>query len=213
MKRICAVLVVLSCIGLSFATYGVDVSSYLSTSQFQCLDSSGYSFAVVRCWESGGQPDPNCPATVANAWAGGMAHVDVYFFPCPGCGNAAGQVRSAVQFLNSHGTKFGMLWFDIEGPQYWSSSPANNIAFMKELLAEAGNQGLHIGIYTSESQWQPIMNGWTGGSGYPLWYAHYDGNPSFGDFSPFAGWSHPNIKQFVGDAAKCSADVDENWYP
>jgi len=29
---------------------------------------------------STGRPDPNAPATVANAWAAGMAHVDVYIF-------------------------------------------------------------------------------------------------------------------------------------
>ena len=28
-----------------------------------------------------------------------------------------------------------------------------------------------------------------------LWYAHYDNNPSFSDFSPFGGWSKPAIKQ------------------
>ena len=44
-------------------------------------------------------------------------------------------------------------------------------------------------------------------------YAHYDGNPSFSDFSAFGGWGKPNIKQYVGDAGLCGADVDKNWYP
>ena len=25
-------------------------------------------------------------------------------------------------------------------------------------------------------------------AGQPLWYAHYDNNPSFSDFTEFAGW-------------------------
>ncbi len=25
----------------------------------------------------------------------------------------------------------------------------------------------------------------------PLWYAHYDNNPSFSDFTPFADWTKP----------------------
>lgn len=36
-----------------------------------------------------------------------------------------------------------------------------------------------MGVYTSKSQWIPIMGDWSGGSSLPLWYAHYDGNPSF----------------------------------
>ncbi len=73
--------------------------------------------------------------------------------------------------------------------------------------------GAVVGVYTSASQWysylhhtsptitlcnyytrEPIMGKYTGGSEFPLWYAHYDGNPSFSDFSPFNGWSKPSIK-------------------
>jgi len=203
----------LVCVQLARATYGVDVSSYVSESAFSCLRSNGFSFAVVRCWESTGHADPNCPGTVSNAWAAGLAHVDVYFFPCYFCGNAAGQVKSAVSFLHSHGTKFGMLWFDIEGPQYWSSSQSANAQFMQSLLSEAANQGIHIGIYTSASQWLPIMGSYRGGASHPLWYAHYDDKPSFGDFSPFGGWTKPSVKQYVGDATVCGAGIDKNWYP
>ena len=73
--------------------------------------------------------------------------------------------------------------------------------------------GLHLGVYTSRSQWEPIMGDWNGGSSFPLWYAHYDNNPSFSDFSPFGGWNQPAIKQYVGDAVVCGAGVDKNWYP
>ena len=31
----------------------------------------------------------------------------------------------------------------------------------------------------------------------PLWYAHYDNNPSFSDFSPFGGWKEPYAKQVI----------------
>lgn len=76
---------------------------------------------------------------------------------------------------------FGMIWFDIEGPQYWGARD-NNIAFIQGLINEAESLGLHVGIYTSESQWEPITGNWAGGARYPLWYAHYDNSPSFGDF-------------------------------
>jgi hypothetical protein len=54
--------------------------------------------------------------------------------------------------------------------------------------------GLKIGVYTSDSQWVPIMGSYSGGSEFPLWYAHYDGIPDFDDFSPFNGWKHPARK-------------------
>jgi hypothetical protein len=55
----------------------------------------------------------------------------------------------------------------------------------------------------------------TGPSSQPLWYAHYDNNPSFSDYPnySFSGWTKPNIKQYQGDVIVCSTDVDRNYYP
>lgn len=64
-----------------------------------------------------------------------------------------------------------MLWLDIEGTQYWSDQ-ATNRAFFNSMISGAVSAGVHIGIYTSASQWTPIMGSFTGGAGYPLWYAH-----------------------------------------
>jgi GH25 family lysozyme M1 (1,4-beta-N-acetylmuramidase) len=106
-----------------------------------------------------------------------------------------------------------MVWLDIEGSQYWSNSQSDNRNFFNGLVSELKRQGQTIGVYTSKSQWEPIMGNWDGGSHYPLWYAHYDGEKSFSDFTPFGGWSSPNIKQYKGDATLCSSGVDLNWYP
>jgi hypothetical protein len=85
------------------ATYGVDVSAPVSLDAAKCMVSvsaalhraslppripapapppppsvstqNGRSFAIVRAWESFGHFDGNAPATVANFWGGGMAHV------------------------------------------------------------------------------------------------------------------------------------------
>ena len=43
-------------------------------------------------------------------------------------------------------------------------------------------------------------------------YAHYDDDPSFGDFYSFGGWSQPAIKQYQGDASVCGVDIDKDWY-
>lgn len=100
-----------------------------------------------------------------------MPHVDGYIFPCPRCGNGAGQVGAAVANLRSGGATIGMLWLDIEGTQYWSDQ-ATNRAFFNSMIQGAQTAGVHIGIYTSASQWTPIMGSFTAGAGYPLWYAH-----------------------------------------
>lgn len=193
--------------------YGVDVSQLTSESSFSCLVSSNLTFAVVRAYQSVGRPDPNAAASINNAWNAGMEHVDVYMFPCPTCGNPEGQVSSLVSNLQSHGARFGMLWLDIEGSQYWLGSYTSNRAFFEGLVSEAKNQGLTIGVYSSSSQWSSIMGSYTGGADFPLWYAHYDGQPSFGDFQAFGGWSYPAIKQFSDAGSKCGASYDINWYP
>eukprot|EP00055_Hartaetosiga_balthica_P011607 m.53345 g.53345 ORF g.53345 m.53345 type:complete len:169 (-) comp7663_c0_seq2:169-675(-) len=150
-----------------------------------------------------------------------MDHVDIYMFPDPSRGDAQTQVDEMVNYLAKFNIKpggskpatYGMLWLDIEGPQYWSKSQGTNQAFFNGLVSRAKSHGIPLGVYTSESQWIPIMGDWSGGAAFPLWYAHYDGVESFSDFAPFAGWSHPSIKQYRGDATVCGAGIDENWYP
>lgn len=204
----------LALLHVASATLGVDVSQSTSVSSFQCLKSSGYSFAVVRVFQSNGVADPNGPTTIANAWAGGMDHVDGYIFPCYSCGNPSGQIQTAVNNLKNHGTKYGMLWLDIEGTQYWSSNTSNNVNFIQAMVNELNALGVHFGIYTSKSQWTPIAGGSTAFKTYPLWYPHYESpaNPSYSDWVPFGGWTTPAVKQYAGTTSICSASVDKNYY-
>jgi len=197
-----------------FAVYGLDLSAATSQASFDCLKSNGYDFAVARAYQSIGRVDPNVATSVNRAWAAGFSHVDVYLFPCFSCGNPASQVSTTVSYLRNNNIKFGMLWFDIEGPgTYWGSNQNANADFFAGLVEEANALQVSIGVYTSASQWVPIMGGYEGGRSYPLWYAHYDGSASFSDFSPFGGWTKPNIKQFEGTTAICSAGIDRDWYP
>ncbi|EFA75204.1 glycoside hydrolase family 25 protein [Heterostelium album PN500] len=199
---------------VSNAAIGVDISSGSDIPAFQCLKNNGYTFAIIRCYMSTGATDPNCPHSIYNARDGGMEYVDAYIFPCFSCGNGAGQVVDTVNYLKSYNADFGMVWFDIEGPgTYWSDNQGENQAFFNSMLEGASQAGVKVGIYTSYSQWEPIMGNWDGGAKYPLWYAHYDGNPSFSDFSPFGGWSSPAIKQYNGDLTVCGLGVDQNYYP
>ncbi|ELR21707.1 glycosyl hydrolase [Acanthamoeba castellanii str. Neff] len=204
MKSVLFALVLCSLIAASFATYGVDVSQETLPSAWSCLKQNGYSFGIVRAYLSIGQVDSVGPHTIYNAWAGGMSHVDVYMFPCPQCGkSAATQVQEAVQNLRNYNCQYGMFWFDIEGSQYWNDV-ASNRAWLTEAVNQALSMGQTVGIYTSQYQWSSIMGSWTGASRFPLWYAHYDNNPSFSDFSPFGGWNQPAIKQYVATPS-CAA--------
>jgi GH25 family lysozyme M1 (1,4-beta-N-acetylmuramidase) len=197
----------------AYAAVGVDVSQAVSTGAFQCLRNAGYgSFAIPRVYQSVGRPDPNGASNVKNAWASGMPHVDGYIFPCPTCGNGYGQVAAAVSALRNGGATIGMLWLDIEGTQYWMDQ-ASNRNFFNSLVSGCQAAGVHCGVYTSASQWNPIMGSFSGGSNMPLWYAHYDGNPSFSDFSGFGGWSKPAMKQYRGDVSACGVGIDLTWYP
>jgi len=172
------------------------------------------SFAVVRAYQSTGRPDPAAAQSIKNARAAGIAYVDAYMFPCAKCGaSASTQVSDCVNNLRNNGANFGMLWFDIEGSQYWRDQNFNR-NWMTEALSKASSMGVKIGVYTSASQWGPIMGlSWSGASHYPLWYAHYDNSQSFSDFSAFGGWGRPAIKQYAGDASRCGVGVDLNWYP
>ncbi len=84
-----------------------------------------------------------------------------------------------------------MLWLDIEGklplapsfsdtslnsltklptgPQYWTPSQSANQAFFSGLVSAAQSHGISLGVYTSESQWIPIMGDWAGGASFPLY--------------------------------------------
>ncbi|EGD80171.1 glycoside hydrolase family 25 protein [Salpingoeca rosetta] len=206
---------------LCHAHKGVDVSQATYENNWKCLKSHDYKFAIIRCYESVGRVDSNCPHTVYNAWDGGMDAVSLYFFPDPRADNPAHQINSMVEYLAKFNIKpgdkkphtYGMLWLDIEGPQYWTSSKEKNREFFKGLVERAKHHGIKVGVYTSESQWSPIMGDWHGGSDLPLWYAHYDGKASFSDFRPFGGWHKPSMKQYAGNINVCGAGVDENWHP
>jgi hypothetical protein len=44
------------------------------------------------------------------------------------------------------GSTVGMLWIDVEGTQYWSSSSTNNVNFIQGMVDEGLRQGVTLGI-------------------------------------------------------------------
>lgn len=75
-------------------------------------------------------------------------------------------------------------------------------------------KGQAVGVYSSNYEWGQTCGSATGLQQYPLWYANYDGEQNYNDFTPFGGWTSPAIKQYNdhGDSS-CSVSVDVDWYP
>ena len=78
--------------------YGVDVSQSYGASTFECLKTQNLQFAIIRCYRSVGSVDPACAGSAGAANTAGM-DVHAYMFPCPKCGNAAGQVSTLLQYF------------------------------------------------------------------------------------------------------------------
>jgi GH25 family lysozyme M1 (1,4-beta-N-acetylmuramidase) len=196
--------------------YGVDVSQPVSTSEWQCLLQQGLEFGIVRVFRSTGNVDPAAVQTIADGHKAGV-RMDGYMFPCPKCGTSgADQVGALMKHLNSSGAVIGTLWFDIEeSTPYWTSSHSLNQQFFASLLHGAAQHGVVAGVYSNWVQWPAIFGSFNVPSQVPLWYPHYDGQPTFNDFKPFGGFSRSDvvIKQFSDKGAKCSSSYDINWRP
>jgi len=144
-----------------------------------------------------------------------MAHADIYLFPSFTCSlTAAQQVDQTLSGMGS--VPFGTLWFDIEqNPGAgWGPDPDANHAWLVEGVNEAVRQigADRVGIYSSAWGWVPMGN-YGDLSAYPLWWARYDNDPSFDDFTPFANWQQPAMKQYNDTTTVCGLYTDVDWYP
>jgi len=170
----------------------------VNESGWSCFKSKGYTKAIIRAWHSNGVFDSNSIDTIKYAHMSGITDVDVYLFPCAGK-SASSQVTDMIASLQKGGvTNFGTIWLDIEtNPSSgcgWPSSTSSNCDYIKELIAAAGSTP--VGVYVDSYMWDSIAgSSCTVGASKPLWYPHYDNNPSFSDFKPFGGWTKPYMKQ------------------
>mgnify|MGYP001085286539 CR=1 FL=1 len=198
------------CISLALASSpmkGVDVSQ--RTDVFSCIHGKGYKFAIVRGFQSSGYVDPNVVTNIDNAISAGMSFADVYLFPCVPCANPKTQAQKLVDSIK--GKNYKRIWVDIE-KYHWHSDKSQNQQFITDIVNELKDLGQSVGIYTSYYNWESITGlDWKGVSDLPLWYPHYDNDPSFSDFKSFGGWTKPTMKQYGGNKELCNAGVDLDW--
>lgn len=129
-------------------------------------------------------------------------NIDVYIFPNT-AQDPASQMTSYINSLKADGVLTNnMVWMDIEGSQYWSTSCSSNQQWLATAISTVQNLysgcGLPscVGIYTGSSQWTPIMCNTAEFSSHPLWYAHYDNNPSFSGYFLSFCWSNSSHSPF-----------------
>jgi hypothetical protein len=90
-----------------------------------------------------------------------------------------------------------------------ATAAAAGCQFIADLISSLKARGVNVGTYASEYEWSiTVGSSCTSASSTPLWYAHYDNDPSFSDFAPFGGWTTPAVKQYSGThLVTCMADV------
>jgi hypothetical protein len=223
MRIVAALCLVFVCVFVpaSEATKGFDLSYFqgdVSSSDFSCLKSNGYDFGIIEASKGSEYGlNPYISSVVSNARQH-FHNVDVYIFPDTS-NSASSEITSYMNSMLSAGIlTTNMVWMDIENTAYWSSSCSSNVDWLQEAVNTIDSMykgcGLStcVGIYASESQWSPIMCNSEQFSNHQLWYPHYDNNPSNTDFSPFGGWTKPNIKQYAGTTYTCGTAIDKDYY-
>ena len=216
-KLIAVVVLAGMILGLN-CTLGIDVSQLFSVENYTCAKNNGISFGIVRGYCSFGGMDHNAVQSLKNMKMAGL-ETDVYMFPCRGK-NAIAQVNEMMSSIpESHYKK---IWVDIEtnpspGCSWKDFDTTSNCQFTMDLLSQIKANGKPAGIYASRHMWAAIFgsetNCYQAATGVPLWYPHYDNNPSYNDFQAFGGWKTPSIKQYQGTTNICGASVDRNWTP
>lgn len=216
MEKILFFIVVALLVNATKAEYGIDVSQLFSVENYTCAKNNDITFGIVRGYYSFGGLDPNTNQSLENMRKAGLK-TDVYMFPCRGK-NAKFQVNDMINNINA--SSYDKIWIDIQtnpsaGCTWNGYTSDQNCNYTLELLEAVKARNKTVGIYASRFMWNQIYGNTTAcpeaAIGIPLWYAHYDMNPSFIDFTAFGGWQTPTIKQYRGTNTLCGASVDRNW--
>jgi len=203
--------------GIDISKDTCDGSSWVSAQQWPCFKSKGKNFGVVEAFNGGSGDTQSIAHCVSEGHKAGLA-MSVYAFFCPNCGGNNNPPETAaanlVHHLKSLGVEYEYLWLDVElCDGCWNDAPAN-ADFVRGLVKGVLSAGGKVAIYTNAYEWESVTGGIRDLAEHPLWYAHYDGEPNFNDWSDFGGWTKPHWKQYNDQSdVGCYAGVDVNWYP
>eukprot|EP01112_Ceratiomyxa_fruticulosa_P014140 TRINITY_DN4029_c1_g1_i1.p1 TRINITY_DN4029_c1_g1~~TRINITY_DN4029_c1_g1_i1.p1 ORF type:complete len:232 (-),score=28.82 TRINITY_DN4029_c1_g1_i1:65-760(-) len=191
---------------------GIDTIENVTSSEYTCL--VGKAFAIINCFNQD-QIVSTCSSAVTAGWSYGLLEVGISITPCVNdtCNDPVDQMKSVIQYIYSNNVRISHMWIEVTGN--WTSSTSTNQQILNQLFTTANNEGVQIGIFTSQKDWYGIM-----GQNYqfshtvPLWYYHIDNMQSFGDYRPFGGWQNPTMKRFKQNVTTCGVfyNVDYRLY-
>lgn len=199
-------------------------------------------YTIIRLYRSIGDIDSNSANSIHSASSVGITDIGGYMFPCLStspysknnnitCLTAEQQVLTTLKYLEENNirinrdneeltmdnksTYINRIWLDIEDEvpsKYYDEDPSVNQQFIDDIVTTLEKFHVPVGIYTTLTYWNNIMDNIEGYSKYPLWYPRYDGVDSMDFFSPFAGWTAAQIKQTAGDSGYCNiSQVDSDY--
>jgi hypothetical protein len=224
-----------SSLHFALAVFGIDISPSatggpaMSNATASCLAGAGAKFAIVASSKTDGTYDASVvQTTTALLFNASVPHVDVSFSLCAGS-DPSSLVNNLVTSLDNDGvlSTIGMMWplfVATSAPGCgWSKQWPDNCAYIQSVISQLELNGVRWGIFSTQSDWTSLV----GNSGcyldmgsqqgiVQLWYSDIDGNPSFSDFTPWANFTQPAIKQYaLNDRTnKCgfAGSINDDYY-
>ena len=175
--------------------YGIDVSYYQNTIDWNKVKASGIEYAIIRVGYRGygnGKLvlDDNFSSYIKGAKAAGL-DVGVYFYTqAINTAEAKEEAEFVLKYIKGYELEMP-VYFDIEGVDYDTGrldaanlSKAQKTALCTAFSDTVKKAGYEAGIYANMSWLTYEIDGETLGKTYPIWLAHYTTNTNYtGDFN------------------------------
>ncbi len=176
----------------------IDVSSAQGCAIGALIDTYAPQHVITKAYQSVELGGAGAHHTICQAEAA-RAHgctVGAYVWLYGGI-DGAKQVSDALAAVASAGIMLGPsnpLWLDCET---YTDGSYPSIEVIGQAVAECDQRGIACGIYTAAWFWQGELDEPAAFGNLPLWYAHYDGQPTL-DPPGFGGWASAAGKQYAG---------------
>ena len=171
-------------------TYGVDVSFWCKSSDFEKAKADGIDFVIIRAGSTGNK-DPYFEENYEKAKAAGLKVGAYYYTYAMSVEEAEADAEEYLSFIC--GKQFDMpVYCDIENIKQQSISRQELTEMMLSFCEKIAASGYYAGVYANRNWFNTLLNYDTLAPVYELWIAQWtsDGEPS-GDYSDKYGvWQY-----------------------
>jgi GH25 family lysozyme M1 (1,4-beta-N-acetylmuramidase) len=154
-----------------FSEYGIDVSNWQGSVDWDTVSANGYYFAFVKCTEGTGYRDPWFPRNFSELTRVSM-YRGAYHFARPGYSSGAAQ---ADYFCDYWGPTSGDLQGVLDLEDTGGLNPSQLFSWVRSWVdrvkQRTGRPGI---IYTSPYFWRARVGDPTDNLNCPLWIAHWN---------------------------------------